>query len=60
MRIDLAGWTREATEGDPRSFLALFEAADRLGFPGVLLPTGRSCDDSWIAAAGLAPVTKKL
>lgn len=35
MRIDLAGWTREATEGDPRSFLALFEAADRLGFDGV-------------------------
>ncbi|QCI68298.1 LLM class flavin-dependent oxidoreductase [Phreatobacter stygius] len=35
MRIDLAGWTREATLGDHRAFLALFERADRLGFDGV-------------------------
>lgn len=35
MRIDLAGWTREATRGDPRAFLALFEHAERLGFHGV-------------------------
>lgn len=35
LRIDLAGWTREATQGDPGSFLALFEEADRLGFHGV-------------------------
>lgn len=35
MRIDLAGWTREATRGDHRSFVALFEEADRLGFDGV-------------------------
>lgn len=41
-------------------FRAVAEAADRLGFPGVLLPTGRSCDDSWIAAAGLATVTERL
>jgi alkanesulfonate monooxygenase len=41
-------------------FRAVAQAADRLGYPGVLLPTGRSCDDSWIAAAGLAPVTERL
>lgn len=35
MRIDLAGWTREATEMDHRAFLAIFEEADRLGFDGV-------------------------
>jgi alkanesulfonate monooxygenase SsuD/methylene tetrahydromethanopterin reductase-like flavin-dependent oxidoreductase (luciferase family) len=35
MRIDLAGWTREATLGDHREFLRLFEHADRLGFDGV-------------------------
>lgn len=35
MRIDLAGWTREATLGDHQEFLGLFERADRLGFDGV-------------------------
>jgi alkanesulfonate monooxygenase SsuD/methylene tetrahydromethanopterin reductase-like flavin-dependent oxidoreductase (luciferase family) len=35
MRIDLAGWTREATFGDHGAFMALFEQADRLGFDGV-------------------------
>lgn len=35
MRIDLAGWTREATDMDPRAFLSIFEEADRLGFVGV-------------------------
>ncbi len=34
MRIDLAGWTREATEMEHRDFLAIFEEADRLGFDG--------------------------
>ncbi len=35
MRIDLYGWTRDATRGDHRDFLGLFEEADRLGFDGV-------------------------
>ncbi|WP_439572066.1 LLM class flavin-dependent oxidoreductase [Phreatobacter sp.] len=35
MRIDLAGWTREATLMDHPAFLAIFEEADRLGFAGV-------------------------
>ncbi len=29
-------------------------------FPGVLLPTGQSCEDSWITAAGLAAHTERL
>ena len=29
------------------------QAADRLGFGGVLIPTGRSCEDSWLVAASL-------
>lgn len=33
---------------------------DRLGFKGVLLPTGQSCEDSWITAAGLATATERL
>ncbi len=36
------------------------QAADRLGFGGVLIPTGRSCEDSWLVAAALIPVTQRL
>lgn len=36
------------------------KAADSLGFYGVLLPTGRSCEDSWIIASALAPQTERL
>lgn len=35
-------------------------AADRLGYYGVLLPTGRSCEDSWVIASALAPLTRRL
>ncbi|WP_430911674.1 FMNH2-dependent alkanesulfonate monooxygenase [Methylobacterium sp. sgz302541] len=34
--------------------------ADDLGYYGVLLPTGRSCEDSWVIASALAPLTKRL
>ncbi|WEX73790.1 FMNH2-dependent alkanesulfonate monooxygenase [Sinorhizobium numidicum] len=36
------------------------QAADALGYYGVLLPTGRSCEDSWVVASALAPLTEKL
>jgi alkanesulfonate monooxygenase len=36
------------------------QAADTLGYSGVLVPTGKSCEDAWIAASMLAPVTEKL
>lgn len=35
-------------------------AADRLGFEGVLIPTGSSCEDPWIVASSLIPVTRRL
>jgi alkanesulfonate monooxygenase len=35
-------------------------AADRLGFGGVLLPTGNNCLDGWITGAALAPLTERL
>ena len=35
-------------------------AADNLGYYGVLIPTGKSCEDSWLVASALAPITKKL
>ncbi|MCG0994412.1 alkanesulfonate monooxygenase [Acetobacter indonesiensis] len=36
------------------------KAADTLGYYGVLIPTGRSCEDSWVVASALAPITKQL
>jgi alkanesulfonate monooxygenase len=36
------------------------QAADRLGYYGVLIPTGRSCEDSWVVASSLVPLTKQL
>ncbi|TIP42858.1 MAG: FMNH2-dependent alkanesulfonate monooxygenase [Mesorhizobium sp.] len=41
-------------------FKEIAQAVDRLGFPGVLLPTGQNCEDSWITATGLATVTERL
>ncbi|WP_062228763.1 FMNH2-dependent alkanesulfonate monooxygenase [Aureimonas frigidaquae] len=35
-------------------------AADQLGYYGVLLPTGRSCEDSWVTASALVPLTERL
>ena len=36
------------------------KAADDCGYYGMLLPTGRSCEDSWIIASALVPLTKRL
>ena len=35
-------------------------AADGLGYYGVLLPTGRSCEDSWVIASSLVDATRRL
>ncbi len=34
-------------------------AADVLGYYGLLIPTGRSCEDSWMVAATMVPVTTR-
>jgi len=36
------------------------QAADELGYEGVLIPTGRSCEDSWVVASSLAAQTERL
>jgi alkanesulfonate monooxygenase len=36
------------------------QASDSLGYDGVLLPTGKSCEDSWVVASALAPLTERL
>ncbi|MEJ0024492.1 MAG: FMNH2-dependent alkanesulfonate monooxygenase [Rhizomicrobium sp.] len=35
-------------------------AADRLGYGGVLLPTGHGCFDGWTLSSALAPMTERL
>ena len=35
-------------------------AADTLGYDGVLLPTGRSCEDAWVVASSLIAATRQL
>ncbi len=36
------------------------QAADRLGFVGVLTPTGSQCEDAWLVSAALAAQTERL
>jgi alkanesulfonate monooxygenase len=35
-------------------------AADDLGYEGVLIPSGRGCDDAWVVASAVACVTTRL
>lgn len=44
-----------------RRYLAeVARAADRLGFEGVLTPTGTWCEDAWLTAAALISETERL
>jgi alkanesulfonate monooxygenase len=36
------------------------QAVDELGYYGALLPTGRTCDDPWIVASALIPLTRRM
>jgi alkanesulfonate monooxygenase len=36
------------------------QAVDQLGYHSVLLPTGNSCEDSWVIASALMPATERL
>src|SRR5258708_20828113 len=53
--------TSEAGRTLDLSYLQQVAAAiDRLGFYGALLPTGRSCEDAWVAASFLAATTHRM
>ena len=54
------GTSHGARQTDLDYFKQVAIAADTLGYEGVLLPTGRSCEDSWMVAASLVDVTKQL
>ncbi|QYD70531.1 FMNH2-dependent alkanesulfonate monooxygenase [Paraburkholderia edwinii] len=54
------GTSEGARAADHHYFQQIASAADTLGYEGVLLPTGRSCEDAWVVASSLIPVTKRL
>jgi len=49
-----------AREVSHRYLMQIAQAADGLGYAGVLLPTGRSCEDSWVVASSLIALTERL
>ncbi len=56
----LLGTTKGARPVTLNYLKQVAQAADDLGYYGVLIPTGRSCEDSWVVASALAPLTQRL
>ncbi|MFD2615126.1 FMNH2-dependent alkanesulfonate monooxygenase [Paenibacillus gansuensis] len=54
------GTSSGARAVDANYMQQIAQAADQLGFEGVLIPTGSSCEDPWIAASSLIHSTKNL
>ena len=54
------GTTEGARALSPEYLRQIAVAADSLGYEGVLIPTGRSCEDPWVVAASLIPATTRL
>lgn len=54
------GTTHGAREVNYDYLKQIAVAADTQGFDGVLLPTGRSCEDAWVVASSLIGATSKL
>lgn len=54
------GTTQGARPVDFNYMKQIAIAADHLGYEGVLIPTGRSCEDPWIVAASLIDATQRL
>ncbi|MDF2923820.1 MAG: SsuD [Paenibacillaceae bacterium] len=49
-----------ARAATPDYFRQIATAADGLGYTGVLIPTGKGCEDPWITASSLIPITRRL
>ena len=54
------GTTQGARAVDHDYLRQVAVAADTLGYEGVLLPTGRTCEDAWVVASSLIAETRKL
>ncbi len=47
------GTSRGAKITDLHYFRQIAQAVDRLGYTGMLVPTGHACEDGWIVASAL-------
>ena len=54
------GTTQGARAVDHDYLRQVAVAADTLGYEGLLLPTGRSCEDAWVVASSLIGETRNL
>ena len=54
------GTTEGARAVDLAYLQQIAGAADSLGYEGVLIPTGRSCEDPWVIASSLIGATRRL
>lgn len=54
------GTAQGARSVDMAYLAQIARAIDSLGFDGALLPTGRSCEDPWVAASTLIPLTQHI
>ncbi len=54
------GTTHLMRQTDHAYLKQIAQAVDELGYEGVLLPTGNSCEDAWVVASTLVPVTNRL
>jgi alkanesulfonate monooxygenase len=54
------GTATGARTADFSYFKQVAVAADTLGYEGVLIPTGRSCEDPWTVASSLIDATRNL
>jgi alkanesulfonate monooxygenase len=54
------GSRRQSRLTDYAYLRQIAQAVDDLGYYAVLLPTGNSCEDSWVVASTLMPSTRRL
>lgn len=53
--------TAEAGRATTHAYMRqIAQAVDDLGYAGALLPTGASCEDAWVVAASMIPVTTRM
>ncbi|RXZ83105.1 alkanesulfonate monooxygenase, FMNH(2)-dependent [Paenibacillaceae bacterium] len=54
------GTSEGAKVTDLNYFRQVAQAVDRLGFTGMLVPTGHACEDGWVVASALITATERL
>lgn len=54
------GTTEGARVNDLSYFRQIAQAVDRLGYTGMLVPTGHACEDGWVVASALLTSTERL